>query len=134
MAKNDDRRRKVEEGGKGVSVILSQDGQAALELLCGVLARQGRPHSKEAAVNRALTWAADMIGRGREPEAGQRLTNTRETAHEQAKGPESQPLTQAHEPTHEYAHESRLAALESRVDELEQAMIHGVKPGQWGGF
>ncbi|WP_173085075.1 hypothetical protein [Fundidesulfovibrio magnetotacticus] len=127
MGHNDDRRRKVEAGGKGLSVTLSPEAQVAMAEIRDILKGRGEPSSKEAATCRALVWAAAYLKAGNRPS-----TSAHEETHEPTHEDKSTSMTQPHESTHEETHEERIAALEERVQGLEAALIHGVQPGQIG--
>jgi len=140
MAKNDDRKRKIEAGGKSLSIVLTKEADEALAELQNLLKRRGEPDSREAVVCRALIWAVTATKKGKEPPATQQLTRTHETPREPATTQETQAPSMPHEQAHEQAHESseshgeRITALEERIEALEAALLHGVQPGQWGGI
>jgi len=124
MGRNDDRKRKVEAGGKGLSIILTNEAQDALAELQSLLRQRGEPSSQEAVTCRTLVWAAASMKKGKEPSAT----------------PASKANAQPHESFHEMTHENsrtlaeRMAELEARMIAVEAAMVCGVQPGQWGGL
>lgn len=106
MAKNDDRKRKVEAGGKGLSIVLTKEADEALAELQDLLKRRGERDSREAVVCRSLIWAAAVTRKGKELPATHQLTRTHEHPHGAAATQDAPTPSVPHEVAHEKAHES----------------------------